>query len=195
MGRHYLVIFSILPICFIFFSGCVEHAGYAAGLKALEKNDITLCNSLKEQADVKECYYTFADGKNDPNYCLRAPDPTTCVSEYAAKRQQMSPCDVLRDPGQKYTCLARVAGDQTGRSIEEIIADFRSQGASRKCQAQCSNTRSTCDRNCDMNKKALPSYEENGRVIIPTDVEYLDCKNTCTDAYVGCNDDCLSAAG
>jgi len=187
------VFFLAIAASFIFLCGCVEHAGYSAGLKALEKGDVKHCNGLKEQTEVKECYYTFADGKNDPNYCLQAPDPSACVSDYASKRQLMSPCDVLKDPVQKYGCVARVAGDQTGRSIEEIIADFKTRGTSKKCLGQCEKTESTCKLNCDMNKKVLEPYESNGMIVHPVDTAWVECTNSCTGGYKICREDCLSA--
>ena len=179
----------------IFLSGCVEHAGATQGMKALEKGDITMCNGLKEQKDANECYYTFADGKNDPNYCLKGPDPAACVSDYAGKRQLMSPCDILKDPVQRAGCIARVAGDYTGRSVEEIIADFNSKGASKKCLEKCSTTQSSCEVPCELNKKYLPSYEQDGMIVYPTDMEYVNCKNACKDGYINCREDCLTATG
>jgi hypothetical protein len=185
------LIFLAAAVAFLSLSGCVEHAGYSAGIKALEKNDITQCGALKESDQVKECYYTFADGKNDPNYCLQAPDPSACVSDYASKRQIMSPCDVLKDPVQKYGCIAKVAGDQTGRSVEEIIADFRSRGASKKCLEACEETQKKCELPCELNKKYIPPYEKDGMTVIPTDVGYVQCKKTCEDGYISCRGDCL----
>jgi hypothetical protein len=186
------VLFSVALVSFLFLSGCVEHQGYTEGLKALEKSDIKHCDGLKEKDQIKECYYTFADGKNDPNFCLKAPDPAACVSDYAGKRQQMSPCDVLKDPVQKYGCVARVAGDYTGRSIEEMVADFNTRGASKKCLDKCGLTSASCETVCKMKEKVMQPYEENGMTIIPVDVEYVKCANTCKDAYISCREDCLS---
>ena len=180
-----------MAICAIFLCGC-EHQGATQGMKALEKGDITMCNSMKEQTEVKECYYTFADGKNDPNYCLKAPDPSACVSDYASKRQLMSPCDVLKDPVQKYGCIAKVAGDQTGRSVEEMIADFNTRGASKMCLAKCEKTESGCKLDCDLKKKVLEPYEQNGMIVVPVDTTWVECSNSCTDGYKICREDCLS---
>ena len=186
------IFFAVLAMLLF---GCTEHAGYAQGMKALENNDITMCGQMKEQSEIKECYYTFADGKNDPSLCLKAPDPTACVSDYAGKRQMMSACDVLTDSAQKYSCVARVAGDQTGRSIEEMIADFRTKGASKKCLGQCEKTSSSCELNCKMNENYIPPEEKNGTIIYYTDVEAVKCVNGCKDAYIVCRDDCLSGNG
>jgi len=189
------VFFLVVVASCLFLSGCVEHAGYSAGLTALQKDDIKQCNALKEAQDVKECYLTFADGKSDPKYCLQAPDPAACVSDYAGKRQQMSACDVLTNPTQKYSCVARVAGDQTGRSIEEMIADFRSRGASKQCLAKCEQTSTSCETDCHLKEKVMQPYEVNGTIFYPVDTQYVDCVNTCKNGYATCREDCLQGGG
>ena len=192
MRGRLIILFSIIAVCAVFLSGCPEHQGATQGMKALEKNDISMCNNLTEEGQVKECYYTFADGKNDPALCLKSTDPTACVSDYAAKRQQMSACDVLKDPAQKYSCVARVAGDYTGRSIEEIIAEFRTKGASKKCLENCDKTESGCKLKCDLNKTYIPPTEDNNTIVYHTDVEWIKCTNLCEDGYKPCREDCLS---
>ena len=189
------VFFLAAVVSCLLLGGCVEHAGYTAGIAALQKDDIKQCAALKEAQDVKECYLTFADGKNDPKLCLQAPDPAACVSDYAGKRQLMSACDVLTNPAQKYSCVARVAGDQTGRSIEEIIADFRSRGASKQCLAKCQQTSTSCETDCHLKEKVLQPYEVNGTIYYPVDADYVDCMNTCKTGYSTCREDCLQGGG
>jgi hypothetical protein len=193
MSRTYLV--PLVLFIFLALYGCIEHQGASVGMDALKAGDISKCKTLREPSDINECYYTFADGKNDPKYCLQAPDPSACVSDYAGKRQQMSACDVLTDPAQKYSCVARVAGDQTGRSIEEMVADFRTRGASKKCLEACTAKEEKDKLPCELNKKYIPPYEQNGMIIVPVDTEYVGCINRAKDAYISCREDCLQGGG
>lgn len=189
------LLFPLAVLCVVFLSGCVEHQGYAAGLEALRAGDVSRCNNLTSEDQKKECYLTFADGSNDSRICLRAPDPTACVTDYASKRQQISACDTLPDPAQRYNCIARVTADYSGRSAEELIADWRSGGATKQCLNRCWSTEDSCKITCSINDRNPTPYERDGVIYHPVDPAYVECVEGCRTAVINCRDDCLSAGG
>lgn len=186
-----MLILLLLLAAFLY--GCVEHQGYSAGLEALKTGDVSECNKLKEESQIKECYLTFADGSNDSSVCLKAPSPTDCVADFASKKQKVSACDILTDYTQRYNCVARVTADSSGRSIEEMVANWRTNGASQKCLNKCWDTESSCKIDCDINHDTHPTpYEINNTVYYPVDPDYVQCNQDCKTAVITCRDDCLS---
>jgi len=116
--------------------------------EARSKNDPTVCNKLTD-SDRTECFVTYATEKNDPNACFKMNgSDEDCVAEYAIRKRTMTTCDLLTDPVKKYACVAKFTGDSTGRSLETIIGDWKTNGLVSNCLKQCENEAFKCRAGC-----------------------------------------------
>lgn len=170
----------------ILLSGCIEHQGDSMAQKALASKDPSLClKNLTQEKDKTECLVVYSTGIKDPKPCLAGPVPEDCLTEYAIKNRQMTPCDLLTDPAKKYTCVAKFTGDSTGRSLEIIIADWKTNGRVSSCIKQCEATAVRCREGCIGTKseeyKACGGFADPGYDRCAGDIEYK---------YKNCMSDC-----
>jgi len=141
------LVFALLVFVFLF-AGCGGLASEKAS-EAISKNDPTLCNSLEDTSDQTQCLLEYSNEKHSPNACLVGKNPEDCVSQYAGEHRAVSVCDILTDPIKRYTCVAKVTGDSTGRSVELMIADWNTKGAATKCIDRCKSDGYDCRKGCD----------------------------------------------
>jgi hypothetical protein len=174
-GNIYGLAFALILISIIFISGCVEHRGDALAQKAMAANNPGMCNNLTEQRDRSECFRVYADTKAEPSVCLMdAADSMECISRYAARHNTMTVCDLFKDAAKKYECVARFTGDQTGRALDTIIADWKTNGRMSMCIKQCSAERTRCVEKCARGDHPCINI---------CDREYYDtCEPGCRDA-------------
>ncbi|MFH1685785.1 MAG: hypothetical protein ABH983_05785 [Candidatus Micrarchaeota archaeon] len=185
--RFKVLLMSIIFVVVILF-GCTSPVQDKAD-DAVEKNNPSLCRTLEEEYDVKKCYVLVADKMNDPNVCLQATDRNDCITKFSVEKGNIKYCDMSADEVAKYACVASVTGDQTGRAIEDLIADWRNSGTIEKCKEQCKKSESNCRQghfNTEETAKAecLSSYT-------PGSDDYYWCvdaaektrSNSCLDCY------------
>jgi len=139
-----LLLISIIFIS-IFLFGCTNPVKDKAK-DAVDQNNSALCRTLEEEDDVKKCYALVAEEMNDPNVCLQSTDRNDCITRFSVEKENIKYCEMSSDEIAKYACVASVTGDQTGRAIEDLIADWRSSGTIQKCKEQCEQS----DENCRM---------------------------------------------
>jgi hypothetical protein len=137
-----IVIFSLFLV-FVLLFGCTSEVKEKAG-KAVEQKNPALCKDLGDEGDVKKCYFLVAEEMDDANVCLQATDVPNCVGRFASAKDSTKYCDLLTDTTQKYGCVVKVTGDQTGRAIGEILEDWRGNGTIIKCKEGCEATKDKC---------------------------------------------------
>ena len=113
-------------------------------------NNPSLCNQMDDSDQRIECMARVADLKSDPKVCVESnASDVDCVVRYAQRRgNNLSACDSFSDPVKKYTCVAKITGDSTGRSLDIIIGDFNTRGKVTACLNQCITDMNTCNGNC-----------------------------------------------
>jgi hypothetical protein len=146
MGRYGRFILGMLVISTLFLFGCDEVRNKAHD--AADSKNPALCKELKEEGDIEQCYEIVADEMNDPEVCSQSADKNGCLTEFASSKRSIKYCDMTTDAAAKYACVARVTGDNTGRALEFIIADWRSSGAVSKCKELCQPKYAACMEGC-----------------------------------------------
>lgn len=129
---------AILPVCLVMvflLAGCDEVNNKAQD--AIDAKDPSMCRQLSQENDVQQCYGKVADGLNDPNVCLQAAERNDCITYFATEKRNIRFCDLTTDVVAKSSCIVQVTGDNTGRAIDDIVADWRSKGALSKCKELC----------------------------------------------------------
>lgn len=195
-----MLLISMVFVSLLLF-GCTNEVRDKAE-EAVEKNNPALCRALEEEDDVKKCYVLVATDMDDPNVCLNATDRNDCISRFSVEKGNIKYCDMASDEVAKYACVASVTGDQTGRAIEELIADWRSEGTITKCKEQCDKSDETCRKvhvekeevakeNClSSHKPASDEYywcidaaeKTRSSAVLDCYEEELDCKKRCDKA-------------
>ncbi|MFH1222288.1 MAG: hypothetical protein V1492_04335 [Candidatus Micrarchaeota archaeon] len=184
MKTHLLISLGL----FLLLAGCLEDMIDDTTREALEKNDPTICTKANDTILQSECLVTYATSKNDPSACLIGKNPEECVSSAAIKNQKISYCDVLKDPVQKYTCIVKVTGDKTGRSIEELISSWKDKGRMDSCFKQCEREWINCDRGCRDNILLV----DNCKNITDTNAR-SECNMKMSKEYYACTAGCENA--
>ncbi len=134
-------------IAFVFLFGCTNVVRDTAE-DAVDQNNPSLCKKLEEATDVKKCYELVAENMNDPEVCKQSTDNNGCITNFASQKSSLKYCDMTTDAAAKTACILSVTGDQTGRAIEEILADWRSKGAVSKCKELCRPPYESCMDKC-----------------------------------------------
>jgi len=142
MAMRRATISACLLFVVIMLAGCDEVNRKADD--AIGSKNPALCKELKQESEVQSCYNKVADGLNDPEVCFQSDDRNGCVSEFALSKRSIKYCDLTTDAVSKYACVASVTGDNTGRAIESIVADWRSKGAVSKCKELCQPDYDSC---------------------------------------------------
>jgi hypothetical protein len=175
-------------VLFLLLVGCLEDDIDDTTAEALEKNDPTICTKINDSIDQGECFVTYATSKNDPSACLVGKKPEECVSSAAIKNQKITYCDVLKDPVQKYTCVVKVTGDQTGRTIEELLSSWKDKGRMNSCYLQCEKEFNHCNYNCRDtilmvdNCEKMTDQEARSECSITRSNNYNQCTKNCENA-------------
>jgi hypothetical protein len=140
--KRRIAILSMFVVLVLLF-GCTNVVRDTAE-DAVDQNNPSLCKKLEEATDVKKCYELVAENMNDPEVCKQSTDNNGCVTNFAVQKSSLKYCDMTTDAAAKTACILSVTGDQTGRALEDILADWRSKGAVSKCKEQCEQPYRNC---------------------------------------------------
>ncbi len=180
MKRNGLVLVGLMAFAMFFLFGCDEVNNKARD--AAEAKNPALCKELEREDDVERCFQKVADEMNDPEVCLQAADRNACLTEFSVSKRSIKYCDMTTDAAAKYACVVRVTGDNTGRELTFILADWRSSGAVSKCKELCRPAYESCMKDCY--KKLLGAQEKCAAISGSGD------KYWCFDAAKKDNDQC-----
>lgn len=139
--KNQILIVSLL-ISFVFLFGCNGMTEIVD--KAVDTKNPAVCNELESENKIDDCFGQVAEELNDPSLCTQARDPNDCIARYSMSKSSIKYCDLCSDEAAKYTCIARVTGDQTGRALDAIIKDWRGSGTIEKCKEQCTSEYEFC---------------------------------------------------
>ena len=187
--KRRIAILSMFVVLVLLF-GCTNEVNEAVD-EAVDNDDPSVCRELDRESDVKECYSLVAEKTNDPEVCKQSTDNDNCITSFAIVKGSIKYCDMSTDTVAKYSCVASVTGDQTGRALDEIILDWRSKGAISKCKGLCEQPYHNCMEN---GYSTLKSEEEvcTGKIAADMD-DYHYCMDLAEEKHdthkLGCYDD------
>jgi len=141
MNRRITILSLFVALVLLF--GCSNEVKDTAE-KAVDEGNPSLCRNLEDEEDVKKCYSLVAEKSNDPEVCKQSTDNNDCITNFAVEKSSLKYCDMTTDAGAKTACILSVTGDQTGRALEDILADWKSSGAVSKCKELCESPYDKC---------------------------------------------------
>ncbi len=181
----------------VFLYGCSDV--FLKADEAVLENNPALCKELETSDEVNECYGVVAENMKDPKVCFKAVDQNDCVGRYSVSMGDVNYCDLSTDVTAKYACVARVTGDQTGRAVVEIIADWEAGGEKNQCLNKCESTETVCQQSCtnaeinaqsDCNGKYPQNSDERFDCVMTADGDMIGCDNGCAQSKAKCRLDC-----
>lgn len=195
-GSLRMTVIAIFLVFFLLY-GCDDKA--SAVNEAVNQKDPSLCNKLEETVVKENCVEEVAQGLHDPAACSFSTNANGCLTAYAVKSRSTAPCDLITDAVGKYACIAGVTGDQTGRSIETLLAEWRNKNVLDLCLGRCRKTTyESCRPLCEKTKEEWHVYcaeHDPGNLdcYIPYDLVAKNCLEDCDWAGWDCENDCRRA--
>ncbi len=195
MKSRILIISMFFALLFLY--GCSDV--FLKSDEAIQENNPALCKELETSAEVNECYGIVAKEMNDPKVCFTAVDQNDCVGRYSVSMGDVGYCGFSTDVAAKYACVARVTGDQTGRAVVDIIADWEAGGEKNQCLNRCESTEAVCQQSCanaeindqsDCNDGHPQNSDERFDCVMAADGVRIDCDNGCAQSKSQCRLDC-----